>query len=71
MVAMLILKNYFYSLVASKLSTANVFVHRKLANDLKYFSSKNNIIPCGVDTKTFHPILKSQSKEKNLIGNQI
>ena len=57
-------KNYFYSLVASKLSSANVFVHRKLANDLKYFSSKNSIIPCGVDTKTFHPILKAKARKK-------
>lgn len=49
-------KNYIFSRLAANLSTNNIFVHPNLPKKLKLFSKNLNIIPCGVDTKTFKPM---------------
>ena len=49
-------KNYIFSRLAANLSANNIFVHPNLPKKLKLFSKNLNIIPCGVDTKTFKPM---------------
>ena len=56
-------KNYIFSRIASRLSTANIFVHRSLSEKLKIYRNPPNIIPCGFDNNLFYPIPKDKARE--------
>ena len=55
-------KNYFFSRIASRLSTNNIFVHQNLPERLKIFREPLNIIPCGFDNNLFFPIPKNKAR---------
>ena len=57
-------KNLPFSLLASRLSRNNIFVHSSLARRLKVSGKNIHIIPCGVDLDTFSPIDKWDAREK-------
>ena len=56
--------NFPLSLLASRLSCNNIFVHPSLAHRLKVFDKNIHIIPCGVDLDTFSPIDKLVARYK-------
>ena len=56
-------KNYIFSRIASRLSTANIFVHQSLSKKLKIYKNPPNIIPCGYDNNLFYPIPKDKARE--------
>ena len=56
--------NFPLSLLASRLSRNNIFVHSSLARRLKVSGKNIHIIPCGVDLDTFSPIHKWVAREK-------
>ena len=56
-------KNYIFSRIASRLSTANIFVHQSLSKKLKIYRNPPNIIPCGYDNNLFYPIPKDKARE--------
>jgi glycosyltransferase involved in cell wall biosynthesis len=60
-----------FSYLASRLSIDNIFVHPDMPSKINY-KKKINLIPCGVDTKTFFPIEKKVARDKmNLEQNCI
>ena len=56
-------KNYLFSRIASRLSAANIFVHRNLPEKLKLYRGSVNIIPCGFDNNLFFPIPKDEARK--------
>ena len=56
-------KNYIFSRIASRLSSANIFVHQSLPEKLKIFRKSINIIPCGFNNNRFFPISKEKARE--------
>ena len=56
-------KYRIFSLLASLLSTENIFVHKMLAKKIKYIK-RPNIIACGVDKNIFFPIDKKVARKK-------
>ena len=57
-------KNLPFSLLASRLSRNNIFVHSSLARRLKVSGKNIHIIPCGVNLDIFSPIDKWVAREK-------
>jgi len=62
-------KNRIFSLLASRLSRANIFVNASLINRIKY-KGEPNIIPCGVNIETFYPLNKISVRETLLFDNK-
>ena len=56
-------KNYIFSRIASRLSTANIFVHQDLSEKLKIYRDPLNIIPCGFNNNLFFPIPKDKARK--------
>lgn len=56
------LKNRFFSKVAIKKSTYNIFVSQKLVDIAKPDKNNYQVIPCGVNTDVFFPVDKSESR---------
>lgn len=55
-------RNLKFSKLAHKLSSASIFVEKKLMDKFKKHHG-SSIIPCGVDLSTFHPVPKLQARE--------
>ena len=55
--------NYLFSRLAANLSSDNIFVHPSLPKKLKFYSKNLNIIPCGIDLKTFQPMPKLTARK--------
>jgi glycosyltransferase involved in cell wall biosynthesis len=49
-------RTLFFSKIAARLSAYNIFVSKRLLDQSGYNGQKKCIIPCGIDTNTFHPI---------------
>ena len=56
--------NFYLSFVASRLSDANIFVHKSLSKKLSLSSNQTEIIPCGVNLNLFKPIDKLASRDR-------
>ena len=57
-------KNLPFSLLASRLSRNNIFVHSSLARRLKVSEKNIHIIPCGINLDIFSPMEKIIAREK-------
>ena len=57
-------KNLPFSLLASRLSRNNIFVHSSLARRLKVSGKNIHIIPCGVNLDIFSPMEKIIARDK-------
>jgi len=56
-------KNYIFSRIASRLSTANIFVHQSLPDKLKIYKNSPNVIPCGFNNNLFFPVSKDKARD--------
>ena len=56
-------KNYMFSRIASRLSTANIFVHQSLPDKLKIYKNSPNVIPCGFNNNLFFPVSKDKARD--------
>ena len=63
-------KNRILSLFASKLSTHNIFVDKKLLNKLNS-PKTSSVIPCGVDLGIFKPIEQNKAKRELNLNEKV
>lgn len=57
-------KNFPFSMLASRLSHKNIFVHQSLPKKLKLYRNNFFIIPCGINLDIFSPMDKLEARNQ-------